>query len=121
MGIGFFSLFEVLFFLVFALILGVILASLVRSAKNTHRNNQSPRLSVEASVVSRRTQLVHHHSTNMDMAFDNSYNEYFVTFQFPSGDRMELRVSAREYGMLVEGDHGMLSLQGTRYLGFTRT
>lgn len=35
-------------------------------------------------------------------------------------DRMELRVSGSEYGMLVEGDYGILSFQGTRYLGFDR-
>jgi len=29
-------------------------------------------------------------------------------------------VSSYEYGMLVEGDFGKLSFQGTRYLGFTR-
>ena len=29
---------------------------------------------------------------------------YYVTFQVESGDRMELSVSGREYGMLAEGD-----------------
>ena len=37
-----------------------------------------------------------------------------------SGDRMELSVTGREYGMLSEGDAGRLSFQGTRYLGFER-
>ena len=49
------------------------------------------------------------------------YNtKYFATFQFESGDRLELSVSPGEYGMLVEGDRGQLSFQGTRYLGFAR-
>ena len=45
---------------------------------------------------------------------------YYVTFQVESGDRMELSVTGSEYGMLVEGDEGKLSFQGTRYLGFER-
>ena len=42
------------------------------------------------------------------------------TFQVESGDRMELPVSGREYGMLAEGDIGKLTFQGTRYLSFER-
>ena len=38
-----------------------------------------------------------------------------------SGDRMELRVSGREYGLLAEGDRGQLTFQGTRYLSFVRS
>ncbi len=37
-----------------------------------------------------------------------------------SGDRIELCVSGAEYGMLVEGDTGRLTFQGTRYLSFER-
>ena len=48
------------------------------------------------------------------------YTRYFVTFEFESGDRLELMVDGSEYGLLAEGDCGMLSFQGTRYLGFVR-
>ena len=37
-----------------------------------------------------------------------------------SGDRMELEMAGSEYGLLVEGDNGKLTFQGTRYLGFER-
>ena len=46
---------------------------------------------------------------------------YYVTFQFESGDRSEFSVSGSQYGMLVEEDKGMLTFQGTRFLGFERT
>ncbi|NLT63852.1 MAG: DUF2500 domain-containing protein [Clostridiales bacterium] len=49
-----------------------------------------------------------------------SSTSYYVTFQVQSGDRMELGVSGHDYGMLAEGDHGMLSSHGTRYQGFQR-
>ena len=44
-----------------------------------------------------------------------------MTFQVESGDRMELRVSRSEYGLLAERNQGNLSFQGTRYLGFEIT
>ena len=43
---------------------------------------------------------------------------YYVTFQVDSGDRMELQMDGSAFGLLVEGDRGMLTFQGTRYLGF---
>ncbi|WP_412104691.1 MULTISPECIES: DUF2500 domain-containing protein [Viridibacillus] len=42
------------------------------------------------------------------------------TFEVQSGDRIELPVSGREYGILVEGDFGLLTFQGTRYKSFER-
>ena len=43
-----------------------------------------------------------------------------LTFQVDSGDRMEFSVTGQDYGMLIEGDRGTLSFQGTRYQGFER-
>lgn len=50
----------------------------------------------------------------------HTFTTYYATFQVESGDRMELEVDDSDYGMLVEGDTGKLSFQGTRYLGFER-
>lgn len=46
---------------------------------------------------------------------------YYATFEVESGDRMELQLSGQEYGQLAEGDTGVLSFQGTRFLSFDRT
>lgn len=46
---------------------------------------------------------------------------YYATFEVNSGDRLEFKVRDTEYGMLVENDTGMLTFQGTRYLGFERS
>ena len=43
-----------------------------------------------------------------------------MTFEFDSGDRAELHVPYNEFGLLVIGDHGDLTLQGTRYISFDR-
>lgn len=53
---GFFQyLFPLFFFLIFFLTMGVVVASLFRSVRQWKRNNASPVLTVEAQVVSRRT------------------------------------------------------------------
>lgn len=113
--------FEILFFLVFFLILAAFGVILVRSIVQWDRNNKSPRLTVEAKVVSRRTDTsTHFHNTGAGACHTSHSTWYYVTFQVKSGDRMEFSVSGRKYGMLVEGNHGKLTFQGTRYLNFER-
>ena len=106
---GFDALFSILFPLVFLVVLGMILFTVVSNLRTWSKNNASPRLTVPA--VSR-------HHTDNTMA--RTFTTYYVTFQVESGDRMELGVGGSDYGMLVEGDTGKLSFQGTRYLGFER-
>lgn len=113
------TLFPVLFFLVFGLILAVFLVMVVRGAGQWRKNNAAPVLTVEAAVVAKREHVSHHHRHN-DQMMDSSSTSYHVTFEVESGDRIELGVSGSEYGMLVEGDRGRLTFQGTRYKGFTR-
>ena len=43
-----------------------------------------------------------------------------VTFEVESGDRIEFHITGLQYGKLKEGDTGVLSFQGTRYLSFER-
>lgn len=118
----FFGLMEILFPLVFLLVLGIILVQIIGGIGQWHKNNQSPVLDVEAVVVSKRTSVsTHHHDAGngaMHMYHDTTY---YVTFQFHSNDRMELRVSGSQYGMLVEGDVGTLTFQGARFLDFQRS
>ena len=51
----------------------------------------------------------------------STFTSYYVTFQVESGDRMEFEVDGSDYGLLMQGDIGKLSFQGTRYLGFERS
>ncbi len=118
---GGFSIFGILFSITFFLILGVIIFNIFRGIRTWNKNNASPRLTVGATLVSRRTHVSHHGNTAGDHTMGSSSStSYYLTFQVESGDRMEFRVSGQEYGMLVEGDFGKLSFQGTRYLGFER-
>ena len=96
-----FMLFEFMFPIIFVMVFGMIIFQFVAGIGTWHKNNQSPRLSVSATVVAKRENVSHHSHPN-------------------GGDRMELQVSGREYGMLAEGDIGKLTFQGTRYLSFER-
>ena len=119
-----FAVFGVMFFIMFVLIAGAIIVTLIQGISQWNKINHSPRLTVPATIVAKRTNVSHHrhhghHGTGMH--YTTRSTTYYVTFQVESGDRMELRVAGYEYGMLVEGDRGMLSFQGTRYLGFQRS
>ena len=103
-------------FIGFFIVFGTIL---FRSLKEWNTNNHSPRLTVPATVVAKRANVSHHHH-GTDTMHSHSSTSYYVTFQVDSGDRMELHMSGQEYGLLVEGDRGQLTFQGTRYLGFER-
>ena len=125
MGFGFgfdttFGFAQVFIFAVFAIIIVSFIAAAVKGIGTWHKNNNSPRLTVNAAVVSKRQNTdVHHHNNNGTMHTSSS-TTYYATFQFDSGDRLELCVSGGEYGLLAEGDVGELTFQGTRYLGFDR-
>lgn len=114
-------LFLFFFFAVFGMVLIVFVVTLVRGIGEWRKNNNSPRLTVPAKVVSKRTSVSrgHHHGANGHMHTTSS-TWYYATFEVESGDRMELGVSGSEYGMLAEGDSGKLTFQGTRYLSFER-
>lgn len=119
-----FTIVPVLVVLGFIVVVGLILYRLAKSANQWRRNNASPILTVDATVVTKRADVhsYHHAATaNAGTMHDYTNTQYFVTFQVPSGDRMELNVSDAEYGMLAEQDQGKLTFQGTRYLGFERT
>lgn len=121
-----FGVMQVVVFLVFAVVLVGFVIQIVKGVGTWNRNNQSPRLTVSARIVSKRTQVTQHTHPNAGDAtgahgfHTTTSTSYYVTFEVESGDRMEFRVSGSEYGTYIEGDTGKLSFQGTRYLGFER-
>ncbi len=116
-----FGFMSIMFPIVFVMAFGIIIAVFIKSIIQWNKNNHSPRLIVDATIVSKRTHTSHHHhASDMSMSHMHSTTTYYVTFQVESGDRMEFMMNGQEYGMLAEGDVGRLTFQGTRYLGFER-
>jgi hypothetical protein len=105
-------LFEFFFFAFFIIWAIVFISIIVRGIAEWSSNNASPRLSVQATIVAKRSHAHHHQNGHT--------HSYHITFEVESGDRMELRVPHNEFGLLVEGDVGTLTFQGTRYLSFER-
>ena len=118
---GYFDMFTIMFFIVFVIVIGMFIVTVIRGIGEWNKNNHSPRLTVAATVVAKRTNVSHHHHGDVnDYHHHHTSTTYYVTFQVESEDRMELQVSGQEYGMVVESDVGNLTFQGTRYIGFER-
>ena len=119
-----FGIFPIIFSLSFLLIFGVVIFGFITAIRQWSKNNNSPRLTVPATVVAKRTNVSHHHHNHgVDHVghHTSTSTDYYVTFQVESGDRMELHMAGHQYGLLVEGDRGKLTFQGTRFLSFERT
>lgn len=121
-----FNIIEIIFPVMFIIIFIMVIVSFVNGGITWHKNNNSPRLTVSAKIVSKRQNTTYHNHPNAgDVSGAHGYHSianttYYVTFQFESGDCMEMAVPGSEYGMLAEQDEGKLTFQGTRYLSFNR-
>lgn len=113
-------LFPIMFIAVFTIVIGTFVVTGVKGISRWNKNNNSPRLSVPAKVVAKRNHTGVHHHRHGSHTHRTTSSTYYVTFEVESGDRMELQTDGMEFGLLVEGDTGKLTFQGTRYLGFER-
>lgn len=98
------------------LIVGLIAWAVVKAASNRAARNRFealPQYSEQAAVVSKRTEV-------SGGGQDVVHQVHYVTFELPSGQRRELRVSPSGYGMLVEGDQGQVIFKGDWVLDFQR-
>lgn len=101
------EIFVVIWFILFFWIIGKGIAQFIE-------NENSPVLTVPATIVDMRRKTHHHHHKH---GHHHSHS-YHVTFEVESGERIELRVLWTDYRELSVGDKGMLTHQGTRYQGF---
>ena len=106
-----FDIFPVIFSLMFCLVLGMFVYTFAKNISQERKNSASPLLTVEATVVAKRTHV----------RGDHAQTVYYATFQVDSGDRMELLIPHHRFGYLVEGDRGRLSFRGTRFEDFQRS
>ncbi len=113
-----FAIVPILIGVVFVLIIGTIANAIIKSVRQWAYNNGQPVQSVAATVVAKRTNTWGTSGTDTGGSVNTSY---YATFETQDGGRQELGLSGRDYGLLVEGDRGTLSFQGTRYKGFDRS
>lgn len=129
-----FDFFNIFFIVIAVLVVGLFIFVLInmighrrlfngvlrRAVDQMEQDDHAPRLTVTATVVSKRSNITVHHHTSDSVYPHTSTTSYYATFQVQSGDRMELSVPSTEYGLLVEGDEGDLTFQGSRFLRFDR-
>lgn len=99
--------------IIFALVIGTIifmLGNALREFFQTKKEKRNPIIPVPATVVTKRTSV----SGN-----EHTFTRYYITFQFTNGERLELEVPSKHMGMIVEGDQGILSLQGKLFVDFS--
>ena len=73
------------------------------------RNKKQPIVSAKVKVVNKRTYIAH------------GLNKYYLTFEIlDSRRRIEFEVSGEFFGLIIDGDEGDLSYQGTQILNFQR-
>lgn len=116
-----FRIFGIIHGLMFVLVFGMIVFAIVKMIKQSKKDDRSPRIRVPATIVAKRSHMSGRHYSHATHGMHHSHSTYYyVTFQMDTGDRMELHVPRNEVGLLVEGDRGMLTFQGSRYLSFER-
>ena len=103
------QIFVIIWFLLFFYIIAKNIGQFIE-------NENSPVLTVSAAIVDMRRKTHHHHHKH---GHHHSHS-YHITFETQDGERLELRVKRYEYNELTIGDSGILTHQGTRYLGFER-
>ena len=115
--------FMLFFYGIAALIVGVILFALLRGLYIWNKNNHSPRVTEEAEVYTKRQDFSTFMNRDRNIHFGSYrsiYVRYFVVFQTKNSGAVKLKVSSDDFDMLREGEKGLLSFQGTRFLGFEK-
>ena len=112
----------ILFFIMFLLSSLAIGAGfvfiIIYAVKQKSKDDNAPRVTVEAKVVDKRTVSHRHHTPNSHLSHRHYYN--YVNFELQDGQRTELRVDRIDFDSLCVADEGMLTLQGTRFITFER-
>ena len=106
---------ESIFWVIPIIVCGGFAFALAKGISEWSANNGKPVLSEQATIVAKRLKA------SGGSNGGNASTWYYVTFDVPSRERQEFRVSGREYGQLSEEDEGVLVSQGTRYHRFVRS
>ena len=109
-----FSIMRIMVPVIFVLVFGIIIVAMVRGIGEWNKNNHSPKLSVPAKVVSRRTAVSHHH--HHQGKWDVSYPYRYQLFcHFSGRERRPDRVSGFRHGIW---DAGGRRLRGADLSGY---
>ena len=100
----FFMLFDMMFVFVFLFIIFVF----VKVLKKSSEYKKEPRITAYAKVIDKRNHVF------------SDRSHYYATFEFSTGDRIELVLPYDKSGLIVVGDEGDLTFQGDHMIEFGR-
>ncbi len=81
-------------------------------------DRNAPIDTIKAKVIAKRTDVSGSHFHNDSLNMINTH--YYVTFELYNKERKEFIVDSNDYGLLIEGDEGMLTYQGIIFKSFDR-
>jgi len=94
----------------------------VRNRVRNAESDRSPILTVNAKVVSKRSDVDSHMEHDETPAYNSdSPMAYYITFKEDGHGPLEFRVPHDDYYLLAEGDTGRLTYQGFRYESFEKS
>lgn len=99
----------------------VAVLSMVNGLKEKRSANNS-RITIKAKIVGKRTSLYSAIKRSEEVIYNNSAEDscYYITFQLEDGRREELRVPAKDYGIIMVGENGLLVTEETRFIEFKK-
>lgn len=100
---------------IFILVVAIFLYAIIRGLSTWTTNNASDVITSPATVLDKRTEVWGGSEDS------SSSTNYYVTFELATTrTRIELQVRGDRFGLIVIGDHGQLTYQGTRFKEFNR-
>lgn len=98
--------------LIVILVVGTFLYVIIRGFSTWTTNNAADVITSPATVLDKRTEVWGGSGDT------SSSTNYYVTFELANSTRIELPVRSDKFGLIVVGDHGQLTYQGTRFKEF---
>ena len=112
------SIMIIAFIVIFILAFIFIIINIFTAPHLPKIDRNAPIDTIKAKVIAKRTDISgsHFHNDNLNMI--NTH--YYVTFELYNKERKEFIVDSNNYGLLIEGDEGMLTYQGIIFKSFDR-
>lgn len=112
------SIMIIAFIVIFILAFIFIIINIFTAPRLPKIDRNAPIDTIKAKVIAKRTDVSgsHFHDDNLNMI--NTH--YYVTFELYNKERKEFIVDSNNYGLLIEGDEGMLTYQGIIFKSFDR-
>lgn len=84
-----FVIVPIMVFIGFIFVFGIIIARSIQGAKEWKRNNNSPELTVEATVVTKRTDIYNHHNNVNNNMHSSSFKEHVILILNESNSQLK--------------------------------